>query len=71
MTYARLLHLAASTGVTCAAASHLAELVRAHLRVAAAQPFGHRIICVQRNWAIGFAEPAVATTASQTCVVRP
>jgi hypothetical protein len=34
-------------------------------------PFGHRIICVQRNWAMDLAEPSAVTTASQTCVVRP
>jgi hypothetical protein len=34
-------------------------------------PFGHRIICVQRNWAMDFAEPSAVTIASQTCVVRP
>ena len=35
------------------------------------QGFGQRIICVQRNWAIGFPAPSVVTTASQTWVERP
>src|SRR4030095_9712487 len=33
--------------------------------------FGHRIICVLRNWAMGRAAPSGVTVASQTCVVRP
>ena len=34
-------------------------------------PFGHRIICVQRNSAIAASSVLRVTVASQTCVVRP